>query len=240
MRSMVNEAKVTKRFNTGDFTFEEYTLGAIVDESESGADVLTELKKQINEAFVGEVSKPKQDDKKSDKKEGKKNAKPSKASVVDDKNSDDESAAVENAGNDGESDQDDEAADGEDSDHADDSSDSAEDSAAEDESSDEEEVAKPAKKGGNKSDSKAPAKKEGVKKYKTKSQNYNRGIEQHKEIFSGVLRSVSPDWKKSDVLKQKAKKTSEALEGTEFLDENGEVVASFKAEVKKLMTVKAK
>lgn len=239
MRSMVSEAKVTRRFNTGDFTFEEYTLGAIVDESESGADVLTELKKQINEAFVGEVSKPKQDDKKSTKKEEKKNAKPSKASIVDDKNSDDEDPASEDAGNDGESDQDDEAADGEDSDNTDDSSDGSEDSAAEDEASDEEEVTKPAKKGGSKSDSK-DADKKGGKKYKTKSQNYNRGIEQHKEIFSGVLRSVSPSWKQSDVLKQKAKKASETLDGTEFLDENGEVLPSFKAEVKKLMTVKAK
>ena len=62
---------------------------------------------------------------------------------------------------------------------------------------------------------------------------YNRAIERHKEVFSGLLRSIAPDWKKTEESKKKAKKVSEVLEGEDFLDANGEVLDSFKALVKK-------
>lgn len=219
MRSCINEAKITKRYNTGDYEFEEYTLGAIVDEKESGAEVLQELKKQINEAFTGSVSteKPKQD-KKESKKEEKKNA-TAKTSNVDDGSDDDEDAAIEVPANDDEGTEDDEAAVNEDNDGGDDSSDDAEDEEAE-------EVAKPVKekKGG----------------HKKKPQNYNRSIEQHKEIFSGILKSVAPEWKKTDASKAKAKSASESMEGLPFLDDEGNVLESFKTKVSAHMNSQAK
>lgn len=235
MRSMINEAKLTKRYNTGDYEFEEYTLGAVVDEKESGAEVLSELKAQINDAFVGKTAETKTETKtekksgKKDKKEEKKNA-TSKTSSTDDENTDDEDSSNEDDSVDGESNQDDETTDGEDGNDSDDSSDDAEDDG------DGEEDA-PASKGKSGKGGKTEEGK-GGKKFKKKPQNYNRGIEQHKEIFSGVLRSVSPDWKKSDDLKAKAKKASESMEGVSFLDEAGEVLPAFKDSVKKLMALK--
>ena len=72
-------------------------------------------------------------------------------------------------------------------------------------------------------------------KFKKKPQTYLRSNETHKEIFSNVLKTVAPDWKKTTESKAKAKAASQKLEGEEFLDENGEVLATFKAAVKKAM-----
>lgn len=242
MRSMINEAKLTKRYNTGDYEFEEYTLGAVVDEKESGAEVLTELKAQINNAFVGEAKPETKAEKKSaktEKKEEKKNGKStnSKTSTANNKASDDEDSSDEDSGDADESDSDDETTDGEDSDGDDNSSDDSEDGDDEDSGSTKDTKAS---KGKSAKSGQAEEGKSGKSKFKKKPQSYNRGIEQHKEIFSGVLRSVSPDWKKSDELKVKAKKASESLENEPFLDEAGEVLESFKAMVRNHMKVKSK
>lgn len=215
----LTEAKITKRFNTGEYEFEEYTLSAEPDAKESGVKVLTALKKDILEAFVGEESTS---DKKTEKKE-KKNAK-SRSSGSD--NDDEETESEEAEESDGDGAENDEAADAEDSDDSD--GESENDGAEEDD--EKESSAKSKKEKG--------AKGKGGKKYVKKPQAYNRSIEQHKEIFSGVLRSVSPDWKKSDATKAKAKKASENLEGEPFLDENGDVLESFKSAVKKMMAGK--
>ena len=243
----VIDAKFTRRFVTGEYEFEEYTLTAQVNDGETGSQVLTELKGEVAAAFVGEATvvpeekkETKQPAKKQKtKKEEKKNVKP-KADHVDDEDADDEDSASEDAGDDGESDQDDETTDHEDGDDGDDSSDSDEDS--DDSEGDDEEESKPApKKAGTKKAS--PAKgggktEEGKKSFRKKPQTYNRSIEQHKEIFSGLIRSVAPDWKKTEASKAKAKKTSESMVGKEFLDENGEVLESFRSEVKKMMLAK--
>lgn len=73
---------------------------------------------------------------------------------------------------------------------------------------------------------------------KKKAQTYSRSSEQHKEILSTVLKAVAPDWKKTEEGKANAKKTSMEMEGEEFLDENGEVLESFKSQVKKMMSKK--
>jgi DNA polymerase III gamma/tau subunit len=78
------------------------------------------------------------------------------------------------------------------------------------------------------------------KSFKKKPQVYSRASEQHKEILSKVLSSVAPDWKKTPESKEKAKGASQKMEGKEFLDESGEVLESFTAEVKKIMTGKKK
>lgn len=77
------------------------------------------------------------------------------------------------------------------------------------------------------------------KGFKKKPQAYQRSNETHKDIFtSRVLKAVAPDWKKTTESKAKAKKVSMKLEGEDFLDESGEVLASFKAAAKKLMAAK--
>ena len=53
----VTEAKFTRRFNTGDYEHEEYTLTAQVEGKESGAEVLSALKAEVNDAFIGETEK---------------------------------------------------------------------------------------------------------------------------------------------------------------------------------------
>ena len=232
MKSVVNDAKFTKRFVTGDYQFEEYTLGAVVDERESGVQVLRELKLQVNEAFsagsgAAAADAAEEQEEKPATKKGKKNAK-SKTSASDDKANDDEDSSSEDAESDGESDQDDDAADASDGDDGDDSSDdsSADDADGDDAEEDAEEDAKKA------------AKAKGPKKFKAKPQVYSRSIEQHKELFSGVLRSVMPDWKKSEKTKALAKEASAAMDGEDFLDAEGNVVPEFEAQVKKLMKVK--
>lgn len=221
------EAIFTRRYNTGDFNYEEHTLTAQVEDGETGTEVLVSLKAEVNAAYTGDIAevtetKPAKVGK--TKKEEKKNGK-SKASSTDDEDASDEDSADEDASSDGEGDSDDEAADAEtDSDDDDSSDDSEEDDDAKE---------APAKKG------KTAASSSGTKKgFKKKPQNYNRALEEHKDIFSTVLRSVAPDWKKSPESKAKAKKTSEKMEGVEFLDESGEVLESFKSQVKKLMSAK--
>ncbi len=82
---------------------------------------------------------------------------------------------------------------------------------------------------------KPKAKSKKPKKFKSKAQAYDRANETHKEIFSSLLKSVAPDWKKTPESKVKAKIVSEKLEGEDFLDADGEVLPEFKASVKKAM-----
>ena len=77
-----------------------------------------------------------------------------------------------------------------------------------------------------------------AKKLKTKAQPYVRIDSTHKELFSGLLKSVAPDWKKSDKSKAKGKEISKKMDGKDFLDADGEVLKEFKAEVKKLWAKK--
>lgn len=214
------EAKFTRRFNTGEYEFEEFTLSAIVEDDETGSEVLIGLKKEVTHAFAGDVTKEEEENAKSN------------SSKNNDKNGKTTTKKAKGAADEGSDD--DEASDNEASDDDNDSTEGDEDEAG-DESDDGEEETKSSKgKAGAKSSKNA--KDEGSKKtFKKKPQDYNRSIEAHKEIFSGVLRSINPDWKKSEDSKKKAKKVSEAVEGEEFLDGNGEVLDSFKALVKKKM-----
>lgn len=80
----------------------------------------------------------------------------------------------------------------------------------------------------------------GKKNFKKKPQTYSRDSETHKEIFSKLMMSVAPKWKETAESKQKAKETSLAMSGKEFLDENGNVLESFSDEVKSKMIGKKK
>lgn len=85
---------------------------------------------------------------------------------------------------------------------------------------------------------KSEAKTPGKKKFKAKPQAYARDNDTHKEIFSGVLKAVAPNWKKDASSKKRAKDVSVKLEGAEFLDAEGNVLATFKQSVKKAMLAK--
>lgn len=117
----------------------------------------------------------------------------------------------------------------------DDSGDEDDSDDSDDEGNDEEPQARRGKK---KSSKKVSKKKAGKKAFKSKPQAYDRENDTHKEIFSGVLKAVAPTWKKDAKLKAKAKSTSVKLEGSDFLDGDGEVLASFKQSVKKSLGVK--
>lgn len=226
MKSVVTEARLVKRYSTGDYEFEQYELNATVDGKESGAEVLAELKKQINDAFAGNAKKTEEPK----TKKGKKANGKGKSSTVSDEDESDDDSAEEADDDEVESSDDDEAADDEDGDSSDDSSEDSEED-DESESEDEEDEPKPAKGKGNKGGKVGS-------KTKPKAQNYNREVEEHKSLFSSILRSVAPQWNKSDESKAKAKKVSAAMNGKPFLDADGEVLDSFTSEVKKLMSPK--
>lgn len=230
----VTEAKFTKRYRTGDYEHEEYALTA-VGEEDSGAEVLMKLKSEVEQAHSGEavateaaaepVKEPKNKKPKKEKKE-KQNERSN--DISEDEDVSDEDPAEQDSGSDDEGSEDDEATDSEADSDTDDNAD--EDASGDDEESEEgdeqEDDPKPAK---------AASKKEGTKKgLRKKPQTYNRNIEQHKEIFSGILRSIAPGWNKTDAGKIKGREISSKMSNKEFLDENGEVVPEFKAEVKKL------
>lgn len=232
----VTDAKYTKRFNLGDYSHEEYSLTGIIEEGEDGTAALVELREAVQAAFAMEKAAEKKEETTKQPKKGKKNAKQSaKPNHSNDEDSNDEDSEEQDAGHDDEGNQDNEASDLEDDDNGDDSSDSNE--ASEDGDESEEVVSASSRKASSKKSAKEkPA--ESKKSFRKKPQAYNRGIEQHKEIFSSALRSVAPNWKKDEASKKKAKSASEQLEGTDFLDESGVVLPSFLEAVKKLMTGK--
>jgi outer membrane biosynthesis protein TonB len=84
---------------------------------------------------------------------------------------------------------------------------------------------------------KAPTSK---KSFKKKPEVYQRTNSTHKDIFAETLKTVAPDWKKTTASKAKAKEASLEMEGKDFLDDKGNVLAAFKTAVKKLMSGKKK
>jgi hypothetical protein len=78
--------------------------------------------------------------------------------------------------------------------------------------------------------------KKAAKKTKAKPvQVYERANDTHKEIFSQMLNRVYPSWKTSAESKNAAKQASQALNGVEFLDENGVVLESFQEKVQEIL-----
>lgn len=203
----LTDAKFTKKYNTGNYESEEYSLTAIVEETESAVGVLTSLKSLVADAFAGEDSTAKVEAPKKAAKKAAKKVEPVAEEIEDE--DDDEALAPEQ----------------EETEDSDDDEEIMEESEEDEEEEEEVPVKKKA--------SSSPG-----KKFKKKEQVYSRTNEQHKVLFSSTLKAVAPDWKKTDAGKAKAKTVSQKMEGKAFLDENGEVVAEFKAEVKKLMAAK--
>lgn len=175
----VTEASLIKRYNTGDFEYEEYSLVAQLDEEESASAALLFLKEEIKTAYAGKaIEKQKEEGPKNDSAPKKKKASKKKETEV----------------------------------------------AEPEETEEAEEVAA----------EETPKK----KKKKVSPQTYDRTNEKHKAILSGILKSVAPNWKKSDALVKKAKRLSKEMQGKDFLDDNGEIYKSFKNTVKKYMSAK--
>lgn len=230
MKIKVTELKFARRFRTGEYEHEDYSVAVSVEEGDISK-VFSKLKMDVNSAFTGEESpslssEPEMSDEKEEtsipavtgrKKKAKKKTKmaPKEEEETPEEEMDDEepsTAEEEEEGAPEEEGSDEEASD--------------EDEDEDEETSDEEE------------EEVAPARaaKKKKKVFKKKPQVYTRSSEQHKEIFSRIVKSVSPDWKKTDEGKKKAKMASQKMEGIEFLDDAGEVLPEFKAQVKKLMT----
>lgn len=208
----VTGAKFVRRYNVAQFEHEEYSLEAVVEDGESPITVLNQLKSDVAAAYAGETG-PEAEEAQPEKKEKKK-----KSSTP--------APKEEEVG--------DEDLEADDLETDSDLEDSEEEVVEEEE---EEEAPKPAKKASATSTKKTTTASPGKAK-KAKEQTYDRSIEAHKELFSGVLRGVAPDWKKSDASKSRAKQASAKMEGIAFLDSNGEVLKEFKLQVKKLMAGK--
>ena len=220
----VTEARFTRRYNVGQYEHEEYTVIAQLEEDDSIVDALVELKSDVQKAYAGEAATTEGASETDDTSEDDKPAKPSKKS---------RKSRTTTPSEDEETDESEEETGGEETD-TDSEEDEAEESEDEAEESEEDEDAPPAKKpAAKKTPSKDGAK--GSKKFKKKPQVYQRANEAHKDLFSGVLKKVAPNWKKSFESKAQAKKASQKLEGKEFLDDNGKVVPSFEAAVKTAM-----
>lgn len=221
----VTEAGFTRRYKVGEYEHEEYTLKAIVEDEDGAGKVLSELKNEVHSAFASEIAAPTGKKRKPQKQENEDADDDGDSSDVDEETDDVED--LEDG--DGEGSEDDE---GDDSDDSDDS-----DADAEEDDSDEDEGKKSKKTrstNGSKKSTNASTKKSG-KGFKKKPQVYQRTNENHKEIFSNVLKAVAPNWKKDAKSKAKGKAASQKMEGKDFLDENGVVLKEFKAAVKKLM-----
>lgn len=67
-----------------------------------------------------------------------------------------------------------------------------------------------------------------------KETNYDRSLDVHKNLLGQFLDKAYPKWRVAENLK-KASEASKALNGTPFLDAEGNILESFKAEFSKLM-----
>jgi hypothetical protein len=74
-----------------------------------------------------------------------------------------------------------------------------------------------------------------AKKFRSKAATYDRTNEVHREIFADLIKGIDPKWNATDVKKARAKKVSQLMNGEEFLDAEGEVLASFTKETKKAL-----
>jgi hypothetical protein len=68
----------------------------------------------------------------------------------------------------------------------------------------------------------------------SKATMYDRVLETHKSLIGAFLDTKYPKWRKNELIK-KATQASKDLNGIEFLDENGEMLESFKIKFCEIM-----
>lgn len=214
------EIKYTRRFTTDkDYEFEEITVTATLEDDVACANAIAELKKQVEESrdLEGNADVDDPPPKKKDKKKPKKEKDEDESDDTDEDESDDDA--------DDEADEDD-----------DEGNDDTETDEADDTDEEKSKSTKTKKAAASKKDKTGGA---GSKKnFRKKPQVYQRENETHKELFSGLMKSVAPKWKASPESKAKAKSVSKKMEGKEFLDEDGKIFPSFKELVRKAMSKK--
>lgn len=223
----VSEIRYARKFNTGNYESEEYAVTAIVEEDDSAKEVFKQLKQEITAAHSGEQSGEESEEETAteDKPTRRRGSKKGKGS-----NSDKGEAETE-------TEEETEEVEGEEESETESGNEEEDDSQSEsEESEDEETTEKPPKKSARSTGGAAAGK--GKKGFKKKPQVYQRTNPRHKDVFSSVLKEVFPTWKKDDKTKAKGKMISQKMEGEEFLDENGKVLASFKQSAKKLAAKK--
>lgn len=76
------------------------------------------------------------------------------------------------------------------------------------------------------------------KRFRSKAAPYDRTNEVHRSIFLGALKEIDQKWNSSDAKKARAKKVSVNLDGTDFLDKEGEILPGFVKEMRKAFTGK--
>lgn len=207
----VTDAKFTRRYKTGEFEFEEHALTALVEGEEKAADVLASLKAEVHTAYIGEGT-PVGAAADSQEPSGKKPGKKAKADAPVEEEETEETEEEETQ----------------------ETSEENEEGNEEEETENEDDEKESGKKSG-----KSPGKEaSGKKTFKKKPQTYSRDSEQHREIFSNVLKEVAPDWKKTPAGKERGKTVSQKMAGKDFLDADGDVLPEFKTAVKKLMKAK--
>lgn len=208
----VTEAKYTRRYNTGNYEHEEFSLAAMVEDNDSHIDVMLSLKADVQKAYSGEAQATQAEEQTTEESgsgrgRGKGRSKQKETAEQDIETAEEsEDEIEEEIEEDG----------------------TGSEEVAEDETEEAEEEKKPKSKPGEKT--KSPG-----KGFKKKPQVYQRSNETHKELFSKMLNSAAPNWKKSFESKAHAKKVSQKMEGVEFLDENGKVLEDFKKQALKLM-----
>lgn len=223
----VSEVKYARKFNTGNYESEEYSVTAIVEEDDSATAVFQKLKQEVTAAHSGEQSGEANEEETAteDQPTRRRGSKKGKGSNSDKGETENETEEEKT-----------EDVEGEEEESETEAGNETEDDSQE-ESDDEETTSKRSKKLTRSTDGADTGGK--VKKnFKKKAQVYQRTNPSHKDIFSTVLKEVAPLWKKDEKSKTKGKLASQKLEGSEFLDDNGKVLASFKQDVKKHMGVK--
>lgn len=216
----VSEVKYARKFNTGNYESEEYSVTAIVEEDDSATEVFKQLKTEVASAHSGSAQGETNEEETTAEDQPTCGRRPKKGKGSDS----DESKASEEETEEVEGEEEAEE------------TEAGNDEPEEEETPDESEE-KPLKKSRRSTDG-AEAGKAGGKKFKKKPQVYQRSNKAHKDIFSSVLKEVAPDWKKTPASTAKGKSVSQKMEGEEFLDENGKVLATFKQSVKKAMVKK--
>lgn len=217
----------SRRFNLGNYEHEEYTAVAEV-EGGNAVEAFGELKEIIAEAKGGDetgASKSSSGTKKQVESASPKAGKAAAKSSAKNKPSDDEEEETEE--------EELEDADDEEEVETEEDEEESEDEESEEEDEDEEEEA-PAKK---KVAKKAPAKAAGKKSFKSKATTYSRNSDLHKKLFvEAVKETMGANWLKANA--GRGKTVSIKLEGKNFLDSDGSVLDTFKAELKKLAKAK--
>jgi hypothetical protein len=231
----VKSITYTRRFNLGNYEHEEYTAEAAVEGDAVAA--FGELKDIIADAKGGDetgTSKSTSAEKKQVESASKKPGKAASKSSAKNKPSDDED---EDEDDDSVGEEDEEEL--EDAESDDDSEDEESDDSDSDDDEDEEEDPKPvAKKKAVAAAKKAVAKAEPKKKtFKSKASVYSRNSDLHKKLFvESVKEAMGADWLKKNA--GRGKTVSIKLEGKEFIGADGQVLPSFKTELKKLAKAK--